>query len=107
LRSWQDRYGFPRPRRLAGGHRRYDHGDVARIEAIMRLRASGMSLPAAISQAASRDSIASHLAQVRQLLGGQLPGGVDPAMSAAQAKPAIAGDPGLAGPKSDRVRPGR
>jgi vacuolar-type H+-ATPase subunit E/Vma4 len=37
-----------------------------------------------------KDSIASHLAQVRQLLGGQLPGGVDPAVSAAQAKPAIA-----------------
>jgi MerR family transcriptional regulator, light-induced transcriptional regulator len=53
LRSWEDRYGFPRPRRLAGGHRRYDHGDVARIEAVARLRASGMSLPAAISQASS------------------------------------------------------
>jgi MerR family transcriptional regulator, light-induced transcriptional regulator len=54
LRSWEDRYGFPRPRRLAGGHRRYDHDDVARIETVARLRASGMSLPAAISQAVSR-----------------------------------------------------
>ena len=45
-----------------------------------------------------KDSIASHLAQVRQLLGGQLPGGVDPAMSAAQAKPAIAADPALSAP---------
>ena len=40
-----------------------------------------------------KDSIASHLAQVRQLLGGQLPG-----MDAVQAapRPAIAGDSGLA-----------
>jgi len=41
-----------------------------------------------------KDSIASHLAQVCQLLGGQLPG-MD-AVQAAQAKPAIAGDSGLA-----------
>ena len=54
LRSWEDRYGFPRPHRLAGGHRRYDDGDVALIEAVVRLRASGMSLQAAISQAASQ-----------------------------------------------------
>jgi DICT domain-containing protein len=54
LRSWEDRHGFPRPHRLAGGHRRYDHGDVALIEAVVRLRASGMSLQAAIGQAASQ-----------------------------------------------------
>ena len=53
LRSWEDRYGFPRPHRLAGGHRRYDHGDIRLIEAVMRLRASGMSLHAAIAQATS------------------------------------------------------
>lgn len=39
LRSWEDRCGFPRPRRLAGGHRRYDEGDIALIEAaVVRLR---------------------------------------------------------------------
>ena len=54
LRSWEDRYGFPRPHRLAGGHRRYDHGDVGLIEAVVRLRASGMSLQVAISQATSQ-----------------------------------------------------
>jgi MerR family transcriptional regulator, light-induced transcriptional regulator len=57
LRSWEDRYGFPRPRRLAGGHRRYDHGDITRIETAVRLRASGMSLRAAISQAGSQTEI--------------------------------------------------
>jgi hypothetical protein len=41
-----------------------------------------------------KDSIASHLAQVRQLLGGQLPS--TDAGRAAQTKPAIAGDAGLA-----------
>lgn len=53
LRSWEIRYGFPRPQRLAGGHRRYDEHDVARIADVVRLRAAGMSLPAAISQAAA------------------------------------------------------
>src|SRR3712207_4853305 len=28
LRSWESRYGFPRPIRLAGGHRRYAQRDV-------------------------------------------------------------------------------
>ncbi len=51
LRSWEDRYGFPRPHRAAGGHRRYDRGDIALIEAVVRLRAAGMSLRAAIAQA--------------------------------------------------------
>ena len=51
LRSWENRYGFPRPHRLAGGHRRYDQADIALIEAVVRLRAAGMSLRAAIGQA--------------------------------------------------------
>jgi DICT domain-containing protein len=53
LRSWEDRYGFPQPHRLAGGHRRYDQGDIGLIEAVIRLRAAGMSLHAAIGQATS------------------------------------------------------
>jgi MerR family transcriptional regulator, light-induced transcriptional regulator len=54
LRSWEDRHGFPRPRRLAGGHRRYQDSDIALIGEVLRLRASGMSLQAAIGQAAAR-----------------------------------------------------
>jgi MerR family transcriptional regulator, light-induced transcriptional regulator len=54
LRSWETRYGFPRHRRLAGGHRRYDEREIALIEEVLRLRASGMSLQAAIGQAVSR-----------------------------------------------------
>ena len=55
LRSWEDRYGFPRPQRLNGGHRRYAEGDTALIAEILRLRTSGMSLQAAIGQAAARE----------------------------------------------------
>lgn len=51
LRSWEDRYGFPRPQRLGGGHRRYSDGDTEVIEQVLRLRTSGMSLQAAIGQA--------------------------------------------------------
>jgi DNA-binding transcriptional MerR regulator len=53
LRSWEDRYGFPRPQRMAGGHRRYAESDSGRIEEILRLRASGLGLQAAIGQAAA------------------------------------------------------
>lgn len=49
LRSWEERYGFPRPCRLPGGHRRYEPGDIAVIEMVIRLRATGMQLAAAIS----------------------------------------------------------
>jgi DICT domain-containing protein len=53
LRSWESRYGFPRPHRAASGHRRYSPNDIDLIEAVMRLRSSGISLQAAISQATS------------------------------------------------------
>ena len=56
LRSWETRYGFPRPRRQAGGHRRYDEHQITLIEEVLRLRASGMSLQAAIGQAAARSA---------------------------------------------------
>jgi MerR family transcriptional regulator, light-induced transcriptional regulator len=54
LRSWEDRYGFPQPQRLEGGHRRYNQEDTTVIAEILRLRASGMSLQAAVGQATAR-----------------------------------------------------
>ena len=54
LRSWEDRHGFPRPQRLTGGHRRYAESDADLIGEVLRLRASGVSLQAAIGQAAAR-----------------------------------------------------
>jgi DICT domain-containing protein len=56
LRSWEWRYGFPRPQRLAGGHRRYDVSDIDLIQDVLRMRASGMSLQAAIEHAVSRSA---------------------------------------------------
>jgi MerR family transcriptional regulator, light-induced transcriptional regulator len=54
LRSWETRYGFPKPRRLEGGHRRYDPADALLIGEVLRQRAAGMSLEAAIGRATAR-----------------------------------------------------
>jgi len=48
LRSWESRYGFPRPIRLAGGHRRYAEQDVAAVLEVLRHRESGLALEAAV-----------------------------------------------------------
>lgn len=41
LRSWESRYGFPAPRRLPSGHRRYDPEQVARLRLVKRALALG------------------------------------------------------------------
>ena len=51
LRSWEARYGFPRPQRMTTGHRRYREDDLALVAEVQRQRAAGLSLPAAIAQA--------------------------------------------------------
>jgi MerR family transcriptional regulator, light-induced transcriptional regulator len=51
LRSWEIRFGFPRPQRATAGHRRYAQRDVGLVEEVLRQRAAGLSLPAAIAQA--------------------------------------------------------
>lgn len=48
LRSWESRYGFPRPQRLAGGHRRYAESDVDAVAQVLRRRQDGVALKAAI-----------------------------------------------------------
>src|SRR5580700_9439640 len=35
LRSWERRYGFPRPRRTPGGHRQYALGEVESLRATL------------------------------------------------------------------------
>jgi DNA-binding transcriptional MerR regulator len=40
IRSWERRYGWPRPARTAGAHRRYDDVDVERLKALAELRRS-------------------------------------------------------------------
>ena len=53
LRSWESRYGFPRPTRRRGGHRRYAEADVAAVLEVLRHRGSGLALEAAVRRATS------------------------------------------------------
>ena len=52
LRNWEQRYGLPRPQRSAGGQRRYTEADCDLLAEVLRLRADGLSLPAAMARAA-------------------------------------------------------
>ena len=56
LRMWESRHGFPRPRRRASGHRRYDEHDVELVTQVLRRRDSGMRLEVAIAGVARTDS---------------------------------------------------
>jgi DICT domain-containing protein len=62
LRIWERRHGFPSPERLPSGHRRYREEDVELVLQVVRERADGLSLPAAIARA--RTSAAQSLASV-------------------------------------------
>ena len=53
LRSWESRHRFPRPTRLAGGHRRYARSDVDAVLDIVRHRQRGLSLAAAVRRVAA------------------------------------------------------
>jgi DICT domain-containing protein len=50
LRMWEHRHGFPAPERLASGHRRYRDADVELVAQVLRERAAGLSLGAAIDR---------------------------------------------------------
>jgi DNA-binding transcriptional MerR regulator len=51
LRMWEVRHGFPQPRRVSSGHRRYSEQDLSRVRAVLRGRTRGLSLQAAIELA--------------------------------------------------------
>lgn len=51
LRAWESRYGLPTPRRSPSGHRRYSPADAEQVRHVLRLRAGGLSLEAAIARA--------------------------------------------------------
>lgn len=51
LRAWEARHGFPVPRRLPSGHRRYAEADVQTLREVLRGRERGLSLAAAIRSA--------------------------------------------------------
>lgn len=48
LRSWESRYGFPRPLRGSGGHRRYAESDVTAVLEVLRHRSAGLAFDAAV-----------------------------------------------------------
>ena len=50
LRMWETRYGFPRPQRLASGHRRYAEADVVAVADVLRRRDAGVRLETAIAE---------------------------------------------------------
>lgn len=51
LRIWEARHGFPEPRRLPSGHRRYSEEDSRIVRRVVELRAGGLSLSVAIDRA--------------------------------------------------------
>jgi MerR family transcriptional regulator, light-induced transcriptional regulator len=51
LRNWEQRYGLPRPQRSPSGQRRYREADCDLLADVLRRRAGGLSLPAAMAQA--------------------------------------------------------
>ncbi len=74
LRAWEARYGFPRPLRLAGGHRRYRAEEIELIRRVREEHDAGLSVPAAIErvlQSTSRP--ASMFAAIRDALPDAVP----------------------------------
>lgn len=59
IRTWELRHGFPVPRRLDSGHRRYSAADVAAIQQILRRKDAGVRLDAAINESLSHRAPAS------------------------------------------------
>jgi hypothetical protein len=49
LRTWERRYGFPHPRRVGHGPRRYELGDASRVVAVRRAAEQGVPLSDAIA----------------------------------------------------------
>ncbi len=76
LRMWEQRHGFPVPRRTASGHRRYAAEDVEVLRSALALKREGLTVPAALERARSEVQ----RQQLPSLYGAivQRNGGVDP-----------------------------
>lgn len=57
LRTWERRFGFPRPARVEHGPRRYVLADAARVVAVRRAAEQGMPLPRAIADSAGEPAV--------------------------------------------------
>lgn len=51
IRMWEQRYGFPEPRRTASGYRLYSEEEVETLSHAVELRRGGMSVPSALERA--------------------------------------------------------
>jgi MerR family transcriptional regulator, light-induced transcriptional regulator len=69
LRMWERRHGFPSPRRLPSGHRRYSDAEAELVRRVASERAAGMSLAGAIARVKSMEqaSVESVYAALHQL----------------------------------------
>jgi MerR family transcriptional regulator, light-induced transcriptional regulator len=56
LRTWERRYGFPEPRRVGSGPRRYAVEDVQRVVAVRRAAEAGVPIPHAIERSRSGEA---------------------------------------------------
>ncbi len=59
LRMWEARHGFPVPRRLASGHRRYSDADADLVRQVVRRKDAGVRLELAIAEASAQTAPAS------------------------------------------------
>jgi hypothetical protein len=66
LRSWERRFGFPEPRRTAGGHRQYD---LAEIEALRAAFEETHNVSSAVSMAQQRGTGPSTPSRLRSAFG--------------------------------------
>ena len=73
LRTWERRYGFPVPRRVAQGPRRYEIEDVARVVAVRHAAMAGVPLAEAITRTAAAPAAPPPAAETLAALVDQLP----------------------------------
>jgi PAS domain S-box-containing protein len=72
LRAWESRFHFLEPRRSPAGHRVYDEADAERVNAVLRLVAEGLTLPAATARVASAGTAALPTGEAEALLYNQI-----------------------------------
>ena len=60
IRMWEQRHGFPAPRRTASGYRRYDADDVETLRRARAHRQRGLSVSAALERARETGGVSDH-----------------------------------------------
>jgi hypothetical protein len=73
LRTWERRYGFPAPHRVARGPRRYAADDVSRVVAVRHASAAGVPLAEAIARTRAAEAVAAPPAETLAGLVDELP----------------------------------